>query len=296
MVKALGLENTKRLGASGVGVESYPPPIPSLSYSPGLTNMLMVDHTPAQNQTYMPTNSNINTWRPTAQNEEYHYHYQNQLHFGAQSQTQPPYVQAPQQWTLTAPTPSYPRQGTFFNEHQPGVVVFEEPEQALTESPVTEAGYPGEESEPEPEEVEPSVTTGKRTRQSGQVGPDRPKRRRKSADGEREPTRRSSRACLGCRKVKVRCMPGPSRLPQGEDSPCARCAQSGQPCQFKESNRGKYPTKKFAQLKQLHAHLEETLRVLTELTDEQAHARSRSEPRSQSEPLSIAGPSSLRFY
>ncbi|CAE6496342.1 unnamed protein product, partial [Rhizoctonia solani] len=160
----------------------------------------------------------------------------------------------------------------------------------------TEAGYPGEESEPEPEEVEPSVLAGKRTRQSREVGPDRPKKRRKSADEEREPTRRSSRACMGCRKYKVRCIPGPSQLPPGEDSPCARCTQNGHKCRFEESKRGKYPTKKFAQLKQLHAHLEETLRILTELTDEQTRARSQSQSPWWSEPSPAAGPSSLRFY
>ncbi|CUA69419.1 hypothetical protein RSOLAG22IIIB_03944 [Rhizoctonia solani] len=226
------------------------------------------------------------------ENEEYHYHYQNQLHFATQSQTQPPYAQAPQQWTLHGYDVSGGVQETTFDEHEPGAAVFEESEQ-LTESPVTEAGYPGEESEPDPEEVEPSIA-GKRTRQIGTLGPERPKKRRKSADGEREPARRSSRACLGCRKFKVRCMPGPTQLPPGDESPCARCAQNGHICRFQESKRGKYPTKKFAQLRQLHAHLEETLRVLTELTDEQARARSRSEHRSRSEP--IAGPSSLRFY
>ncbi|CAE6479955.1 unnamed protein product [Rhizoctonia solani] len=255
--------------------------------------MLMVDQMPEHNQTYLPTNTNINTWWPTSQNEEYSYHYQNQLHFGAQSQAQPPYVQAPQQWSGYGYDVVSAVEDSSFESAAP----FEEPEQTLTDSPLTEAGYPGEESDPEPEEVEPSVSAGKRTRQSGGgVGPDRPKKRRKSADSEREPARRSSRACLGCRRFKVRCMPGPSQLPPGEESPCARCTQNDHHCQFQESKRGKYPTKKFAQLKQLHAHLEETLRVLEEMADQQAQARPRSQPRSRSEPLPIAGPSSYRFY
>ncbi|CAE6503407.1 unnamed protein product [Rhizoctonia solani] len=259
--------------------------------------MLMVDQMPDYNQTYLPTNSNLNTWWPTTQNEEYSYHYQHQLHFGTPSQAQPPHVQAPQQWTGYEYDVTGVVGDNSIEQHRPGAVIVEEPEQAFSESPMTEAGYPGEESEPEPEEVEPPIARGKRTRQSGgEVGPDRTKKRRKSADGEREPTRRSSRACLGCRKFKVRCMPGPSRLPPGEGSPCARCAQNDHQCVFEESKRGKYPTKKFAQLKRLHAHLEETLRILQDVTDQQAENRARSQQRSLSEPLPIPGPSSLRFY
>ncbi|KAG8691086.1 hypothetical protein FRC11_006909 [Ceratobasidium sp. 423] len=259
--------------------------------------MLMMDQMPEYNQTYLPTNSNLNTWWPATQNEEYSYHYQQQLHFGVQSQTQPPYVQAPQQWTAHGYNVTSAIGDSSLEEHGPSAVVFEEPEQVFSESPATEAGYPGEESEPEPEEVEPPTTSGKRTRQSGaEVGPDRTKKRRKSADTEREPARRSSRACLGCRRFKVRCMPGPSQLPPGEGSPCARCAQNDHQCVFEESKRGKYPTKKFAQLKRLHAHLEETLRILQDISDQQAQSRARSQHRSLSEPLPISGPSSLRFY
>ncbi|CAE6420918.1 unnamed protein product [Rhizoctonia solani] len=261
--------------------------------------MLMIDQMPEHNQTYLPTNSNINTWWPTTQNEEHSYHYQNQLHFGTQSQTQPPYLQVPQQWTNSAYGYTYDGIGApeaHLGEPEPNAILYEEPEPALTDSPLTEPEYPCEESEPEVEEVEHSAAAGKRTRQSREIGPDRPAKRRKSADGEREPARRSSRACLGCRRFKVRCMPGPSQCQPTEDSPCARCAQNGQHCHFKESLRGKYPTKKFAQLKRLHAHLEDTLRILTEITEHQAQVRSRSQTRSQSEPSSIAGPSSRSFY
>ncbi|KAJ1308947.1 hypothetical protein OPQ81_004630 [Rhizoctonia solani] len=209
---------------------------------------------------------------------------------------QPPQIQAPQRWTTHEYDVIHSAGDISFEEHGPSPVALEEAEQAFTESPLTEPGYPGEESEPELEEMEPKMGTRKRTRQSGEGRPDGPKKRRKSDDGEREPARRSSRACLGCRRFKVRCVPGPSRLPPGEGSPCARCAQTGHQCQFIESNRGKYPTKKFAQLKRLHAHLEETLRVLVEMNDQQARARSRSQSRSLSEPLPIAGPSSLKFY
>ncbi|KAF8681306.1 WD40 repeat-like protein [Rhizoctonia solani] len=267
-------------------------------------NMLMIDQMPEHNQTYLPTNSNINTWWPTTQNEEHSYHYQNQLHFGIQSQAQPPYVQTPQSWTNTGYGYRYDAVGaseeTHLREHEPNATLYEEPDPVLTDSPLTDPGYPGEESEPEAEaeieEAEQSTVTGKRTRQSGEVGPNRPVKRRKSADGEREPARRSSRACLGCRRFKVRCMPGPSQRPPTESSPCARCAQNGHDCHFKESLRGKYPTKKFGQLKRLHAHLEETLRVLTEIADQRAQVQSRSQCRSRSEPSSMAGPSSYTFY
>ncbi|KAB5595309.1 hypothetical protein CTheo_1181 [Ceratobasidium theobromae] len=163
----------------------------------------------------------------------------------------------------------------------------------------TDMGHPVEESsEPDVEDVdqdsEQDAETGKRARHhaESQKTPERPRKRRRSGGkdsedgGERErKMSRSSRACLGCRRYKVRCMPGPTLLPPDENAPCARCTQNDQRCQFTQSNRGKYPVKKYAQLKKLHEHLEEMLRFLTEVAD--------SLPQTQS---SHAGPSSSRFH
>nr|XP_019043474.1 hypothetical protein I302_08052 [Kwoniella bestiolae CBS 10118]OCF22404.1 hypothetical protein I302_08052 [Kwoniella bestiolae CBS 10118] len=52
---------------------------------------------------------------------------------------------------------------------------------------------------------------------------------------------RGSRACIACRKIKMRCIPDESA---GPGAPCKRCKSGGHECIFEESNRGKRSTRK----------------------------------------------------
>lgn len=229
-----------------------------------------------------------NTWWPTQGHadayDQDHYHYR--IHQGAWSQPpQPPTValstQHFEQW--------------FGNANEATLV--DEPDHEYSESP-TEGAYPREESsEPDAEEVDVEQESqggspGKRSRQSeGEQTPEKRRKRRRSGDKESEDggerdrkMSRSSRACLGCRRFKVRCMPGPSQLSPDENAPCARCTQNDQPCMFTESHRGKYPVQKLNRLRKVLERQEEVLRLLDELCDSRSKARHQP----------VAGPSSGR--
>ncbi|WRT69766.1 uncharacterized protein IL334_006757 [Kwoniella shivajii] len=52
---------------------------------------------------------------------------------------------------------------------------------------------------------------------------------------------RGSRACIACRKIKMRCIPDET---SGPGAPCKRCKSGGHECIFEESNRGKRSTRK----------------------------------------------------
>ncbi|WWC73638.1 uncharacterized protein I206_107610 [Kwoniella pini CBS 10737] len=52
---------------------------------------------------------------------------------------------------------------------------------------------------------------------------------------------RGSRACIACRKIKMRCIPDEGA---GPGAPCKRCKSGGHECIFEESNRGKRSTRK----------------------------------------------------
>ncbi|KAK4688546.1 hypothetical protein P7C73_g1570, partial [Tremellales sp. Uapishka_1] len=52
---------------------------------------------------------------------------------------------------------------------------------------------------------------------------------------------RGSRACIACRKIKMRCIPDEN---SGAGGPCKRCKSGGHECVFEESNRGKRSTRK----------------------------------------------------
>ncbi|OXC82963.1 hypothetical protein J005_05079 [Cryptococcus neoformans] len=54
---------------------------------------------------------------------------------------------------------------------------------------------------------------------------------------------RGSRACVACRKIKMRCIPDDSAAGQGNGI-CKRCKAGGHECIFEESNRGKRSSRK----------------------------------------------------
>ncbi|ODN99152.1 hypothetical protein I350_07310 [Cryptococcus amylolentus CBS 6273] len=66
----------------------------------------------------------------------------------------------------------------------------------------------------------------------------------KGADGKpKQKLTRGSRACIACRKIKMRCIPDDSSAGQGNGI-CKRCKAGGHECIFEESNRGKRSTRK----------------------------------------------------
>ncbi|WVQ74330.1 hypothetical protein IAR50_003929 [Cryptococcus sp. DSM 104548] len=66
----------------------------------------------------------------------------------------------------------------------------------------------------------------------------------KGADGKpKQKLTRGSRACVACRKIKMRCIPDDSSAGQGNGI-CKRCKAGGHECIFEESNRGKRSTRK----------------------------------------------------
>ncbi|EIW71458.1 hypothetical protein TREMEDRAFT_67782 [Tremella mesenterica DSM 1558] len=76
---------------------------------------------------------------------------------------------------------------------------------------------------------------------SGKGTPAGRKRSQKNSDSKKVKLTRGSRACIACRKIKMRCVPDESPGPNG---PCRRCKVGGHECVFEESNRGKRSTKK----------------------------------------------------
>ncbi|WVR07996.1 hypothetical protein IAU60_005039 [Kwoniella sp. DSM 27419] len=68
---------------------------------------------------------------------------------------------------------------------------------------------------------------------------------------------RGSRACVACRKIKMRCIPDESTGPAG---PCKRCKSGGHECIFEESNRGKRSTRKNEALAAKVAKMEAALK------------------------------------
>ncbi|KAK8849735.1 hypothetical protein IAR55_005070 [Kwoniella newhampshirensis] len=68
---------------------------------------------------------------------------------------------------------------------------------------------------------------------------------------------RGSRACIACRKIKMRCIPDENSPPGG---PCKRCKSGGHECIFEESNRGKRSTRKNEALAAKVAKMEAALK------------------------------------
>ncbi|WVQ96072.1 hypothetical protein IAU59_003172 [Kwoniella sp. CBS 9459] len=82
--------------------------------------------------------------------------------------------------------------------------------------------------------------------------------RGKNADGKpKVKLTRGSRACIACRKIKMRCIPDESTGPGG---PCKRCKSGGHECIFEESNRGKRSTRKNEALAAKLAKMEAALK------------------------------------
>lgn len=107
--------------------------------------------------------------------------------------------------------------------------------------------------------------------------------RRLNKDGTEKPKlSRGSRACLVCRKVKMRC------IGAGEGVKCKRCLNGGHDCIFEESNRGKRSTKKPDQLNNSLSSMSETIEgVLKTLTP--------GTPQSDNSQYSSAEPSTSRL-
>ncbi|KAI6109599.1 fungal-specific transcription factor domain-containing protein [Pisolithus sp. B1] len=72
-------------------------------------------------------------------------------------------------------------------------------------------------------------------------------------DGSKPKSTRGSRACMVCRRLKMKCV-GAEQKP-----PCRRCQNNGHECIFEESNRGKRPVKKHEMLTKSIRKMEQTL-------------------------------------
>ncbi|KAG8721911.1 hypothetical protein FRC09_007157 [Ceratobasidium sp. 395] len=131
-------------------------------------------------------------------------------------------------------------------------------------------GWPGMELEQWAENVldnQPAEESGSSQVNAGQGSQDdQPKR-------EGKPRTRNSRACEACRKLRVRCDPGPSSSRSDEDAPCMRCLTSGQECVFVESMRNKDRTKRIAMLQKQYSRLEKTYRMLEKTLSGQSSSR-----------------------
>ncbi|TIB81615.1 hypothetical protein E3Q22_00829 [Wallemia mellicola] len=94
-------------------------------------------------------------------------------------------------------------------------------------------------------DIDDDATKKRRTQQS---------QRRLNKDGSEKPKlSRGSRACLVCRRVKMRC------IGASEGVKCKRCSNGGHECIFEESNRGRRSTKKSDQLSSSLKSMGETL-------------------------------------
>lgn len=86
---------------------------------------------------------------------------------------------------------------------------------------------------------------------------DTPRGKKAGKDGKpKQKLTRGSRACIACRKIKMRCIQDES-LPNG---PCKRCKTGGHECIFEESNRGKRATRKHEALAAKLGKMESALR------------------------------------
>ncbi|KAG8716762.1 hypothetical protein FRC09_015249 [Ceratobasidium sp. 395] len=128
-------------------------------------------------------------------------------------------------------------------------------------------GWPGMEFEQWARSItdnQPTEESGGSKANAGQGShEDQPKRKLK----------RNSRACEACRKLRVRCDPGPSSSSSDEEAPCMRCLTNGQECVFLESQRNKDRTKRIALLQKLCNRMEKTHRMLAESLSGQSSSR-----------------------
>ncbi|ORY34671.1 fungal-specific transcription factor domain-domain-containing protein [Naematelia encephala] len=83
--------------------------------------------------------------------------------------------------------------------------------------------------------------------------------RSKGGEGKKVKLTRGSRACIACRRIKMRCIPDESSGPGG---PCKRCKSGGHECIFEESNRGKRSTRKNEAMAAKMARMEQALKSM----------------------------------
>lgn len=92
--------------------------------------------------------------------------------------------------------------------------------------------------------------------ESPDAGPSAAKKAKTGKASKGEPKKRGSKACLACRKLKMRCI-------FEEGSPCKRCQNQGSECVFEASQRGKRKGMKAAnQANMAVKHMEETIETI----------------------------------
>ncbi|KAH8918123.1 hypothetical protein BT69DRAFT_1285999 [Atractiella rhizophila] len=120
----------------------------------------------------------------------------------------------------------------------------------------------GSDISPQADGLTPGSSDGKGTKR------DRPSNgmiAKKEEEGEPPPkkpkTTRGARACMVCRRLKMRCVP---RMEDGVDvgPPCKRCSNGGHECIFEESQRGKRSNKKHDAMASSLKKMEQTLDVV----------------------------------